>query len=186
MPRFHQHTPFPLSARARWTLAICAAALWIGCGGTSSPERRGLELPDSAPAWAGRGCAGHDDAADASMICALGSAVSTRNPALARTTAISRARTELARSIQVEIDSLLADYGTSTGEGARSSDDQRVIDVSRQITKVALEGSRVLGTWTSDEGEVFALVALQTDALGETTRRHAPPPSLSNPPGDPQ
>ena len=83
----------------------------------------------------------------------------TRNISLARTTATARARTEIARSLNTHVSAMLKDCQASTTGGSEyaesASDEQHIVDVSKQITKASLSGTRLKKTWISPKGTVF-------------------------------
>jgi hypothetical protein len=101
------------------------------------------------------------------MICGVGSAGGSRNASLMRSTATARARTELARSLQVKVKAMLKDYqATTTGGqdfGTAAADEQHIVDVSKQITDMSLSGTEVEDTWISQSGTFYALVAMDVD-----------------------
>ncbi len=146
-------------------LCILAATLW-GCA-SSGPEHPGSvieeELKD-APDWVLKGRGGDDD-----RIYGLGSVAGTRNVSLARTTAQGRGRTEIARSLQLQVESMLKDYQATTtgGEyfGRNASDEQHSEDVSRQITDMTLNGTRQDENWISSTGTLYVLMSLDVESF---------------------
>jgi len=91
----------------------------------------------------------------------------TRNVALARSTAIARARTEISRTLTVQVEAMIKDYqSTTTGGaefGAAANDEQHITDVSRQITDHSLAGTELVDSWISERGTFYALVALDAE-----------------------
>ena len=91
----------------------------------------------------------------------------TRNISLARTTAVARGRVELARTLQVKVKAMLKDYQATTTGGEQfreaSSDEQHVLDVSKQITDTALTGTEMRELWVSQNGTLYALVVLDVE-----------------------
>jgi hypothetical protein len=120
---------------------------------------------DGAPDWVTKGCASYIK--DSKIICGVGSIGGTRDPSLARTTAVGRARTEMARTLQTKVIAMLKDYQATTtgGEyfGKSASDEQHVVDVSKQITNTTLSGTEQNNSWISDNGTYYALVILNVE-----------------------
>ena len=124
---------------------------------------------EGAPPWVVKGCAAYIAGKDAKdkanpVVCGVGTMGSTRNAGLARETAIARGRTEIARSLQVQVQSMLKDYQASTtggqNYGTAASDEQHVVDVSKQITDMSLSGTEMVDSWISKNGNFYALVVL--------------------------
>lgn len=164
---------------------VCISAFALACAGRPGPS----DMPESsiladAPDWVLQSCSAYWGDNDA-RICGVGSAGGTKNISLARNAAIGRARTEIARSLQLKVKSMLKDYqATTTGGdeyGFAAADEQYVEDVSRQITDMTLSGTAMQDTWVAGNGTLFVLVALDVDTfkdslqnmtdLSETIRR---------------
>jgi hypothetical protein len=153
-----------------FTLCLLLAGLGSGC---ASPPAESAALDpelDGAPAWVVRGCPGSEN-----RICGVGSASGMQNSALRRTAAIGRARTEIARNLQVRVVALLKDYASTTAGGAdfrRTPDDeQHIVDVSKQITNMTLAGTEIMDTWTSRSSTYYALVTLDVEKFNHTVGR---------------
>ena len=105
-------------------------------------------------------------------ICGVGSVGGTRNPSLARTAAMARARTEIARSLEVKVQAMLKDYqATTTGGqefGTGAADEQHVVDVSKQITNTTLSGTELADSWVSANGTFYALVVWDADKFKDS------------------
>jgi len=160
-------------ARIGLALSLVAAA---GCA--STPEPPGNLVRDElagAPEWVRKGCSHAWEDEDDKRICGVGSMGGTRNAGLARAGATARARTEIARTLQVQVESMLKDYqATTTGGqefGRAAADDQHVTDVSRQITEMTLSGTEMVDSWISDSGTFYALVALDVERFKDAVGR---------------
>ena len=157
-----------------------AAGLALGCASDGSGA-----TPDSvaashlleadwrnAPAWVTRGC--HAQQAEGSdegkLICGVGSATASRNRVAARETAIARARTAMARGLQVTIESLVR-LEDSSRDAEHSESELRTI--VQQLSTASLPASRVVATWRAPSGAVHALVSLEV-ARVEQAMRQAP------------
>jgi len=119
---------------------------------------------DGAPKWVFDGCGAFWDKKEEKKICGVGSIGGTANASIARTTAVSRGRTEIARSLQTQVQAMVKDYqATTTGGqnfGTAASDEQHVEDVAKQITDLSLSGTEQVASWISPNGTFYALVVL--------------------------
>jgi hypothetical protein len=168
-------------------VSALASVLVFGLACASGPEPA---MPDSsvlagAPDWVLQSCSAYWGDDDGARVCGVGSAGGTKNISLARNAAIGRARTEIARSLQVKVKSMLKDYQATTTGGdeflVAAADEQYVEDVSKQITDMTLSGTAMQDTWVAHDGTMFTLVALDVDTfkdslnnmtdLSETIRR---------------
>jgi len=147
---------------------ICPLVLLVilgtGCG-SSGPKEPGSVIEkelDGAPDWVLEGEDG-----DGERIYGVGSVAGTRNVALARSTAQGRGRTEIARSLQLQVKSMLKDYQSTTtgGEyfGQHANDEQHIEDVSKQITDLTLSGTTQEKHWISDTGTLYVLMSLDVE-----------------------
>lgn len=170
----------------RILIAACLVTGAAACSTTPEPPGNHIRNEfEGAPDWVVRGCSRYWDDEDDRKVCGVGSVGSTRNAAMARSGAVARARTEIARTLQVEVESMLKDYqATTTGGqdfGRAAADEQHLEDVSRQITDMSLSGTELIDSWISDSGTFYALVALdlerfkdlvsQMENLSESVRR---------------
>lgn len=170
MRRLRQSTPSSSrSGRAPLVGAVLIAVFALAC---SSDGPDAAPILDSsplagAPDWVLHGCSAYWDGDDGARICGVGSVAGTRNVSLARTAAIGRARTEIARSLQTKVESMLKDYSTTTtgGEefGTGANDEQYIEDVSKQITQLTLSGTTLQDTWVGPDGTLYTLVALDVE-----------------------
>jgi hypothetical protein len=162
----------------RWVivgLALVGAGLFA-CSTTPVAPKDAIdsELAD-APDWVRKGCSAYWKEKETGRICGVGAMGSTRNAALARTGAMARARTEIARSLQTQVEAMLKDYQATTtgGEeyGLAAADDQHVEDVSRQITETTLSGTELVDSWISRSGTFYALVSLDVERFQDAVSK---------------
>ncbi len=155
-------------------LAMAVALTVAGCAGNKpkEPEEPRAAIAGElkgAPDWVIKGCAAYWGEKEEKRICGVGSVGGTRNISLARSGAIARARTEIARTLQVKIKSMLKDYSATTtgGEdyGAAAADEQHIEEVSKQITDMTLSGTEMVDSWMSDMGTLFVLVTLDLEGF---------------------
>ena len=155
--------------RIMWiVLSAIALAGLVGCG-SSGPKEPGSVIEkelDGAPDWVLKG-----KGADGKHIYGVGAVGGTRNVALARSTAQGRGRTEIARSLELSVQSMLKDYQSTTTGGEyfaqAANDEQHIEDVSRQMTNITLTGTRQEDHWISDTGTLYVLMALDVDDFKE-------------------
>lgn len=164
---------------ARALLALCLALLLpVGLIGCSSPDpapsRYAYPEPPSptealagAPSWVTRGCRSHwtDDEERRTVVCGVGSAGPNKNRVAARETAVARARSAVARSVQVTIESLVR------LEDSGETDDGELRSIVHQLTSASLPGCQVESVWRSSSGEVHALVSLEVARVQQSMRK---------------
>ena len=168
---------------ARWSrfilsmLMATAVALQLGCGAHSLPKTHavaGAEY-DGAPCWVTTGGACLQKDGKAKFVYSVGSAGGTRNAGLARDAALGRARTELARSLQVTVKSMLKDYQATTTGGAEfgtaANDEQHIEDVSKQITDLTLSGTEMNDMWVNHLGNTYVLARLDIEGFKSAVQR---------------
>lgn len=78
---------------------------------------------------------------------------------LSRTTALSRARDDVARQVQTAVKNAVTDYAQQSGEGKNQQTVQFVETISRQVANVTLSGVRTDRIEVADDGTVYALVS---------------------------
>ena len=86
---------------------------------------------------------------------------------LSRTTAISRARDDIARQVEVVVKNAITDYAQEAGEGSNTQTIQFVETISRQIAQVTLAGVRTVEVEVGKDGTVYALCMYPLSALQE-------------------
>jgi hypothetical protein len=164
-------------SRALLGCALIAILGLVACA--STPEKDILEPEDvmpeefaGAPSWVIEGCHALDGDERGKLICGVGSMGGSRNISLMRTTALARGRTEIARTLEVQVKAMLKDYQATTtgGEefGTAASDEQHVIDVSKQITDFSLSGTEMKDSWVSRSGTFYALVVLDVERFKDS------------------
>ena len=150
-------------------MALTIGALAACGGGEKPPPGEGFQAEfDGAPKWVRSGCSAFEG--EKNIICGVGSMGGTRNISMARRAAIGRARTDLARTLQVKVKAMLKDYSATTGDltAEASGDEQHVVDVSKQVTKFTLSGTAVHDTWISGRNTFWAIVVLDVEKFKNT------------------
>ena len=97
---------------------------------------------------------------------------------LSRTTAISRARDDIARQVEVVVKNAINDYAQQAGEGSNTQTIQFVETISRQVAQVTLAGVKTVEVEVAKDGTVYALCmyplsSLQEAAAAEFKRNEA-------------
>lgn len=149
----------------------------LGCAGaTPNPADRPAAVSPSealadAPNWLRRGCRAHwpNRNEGSQIVCGIGSAPSNRNLVAARETAIARARADIARSLEVTIESLVR-LDDQTGQEAELE------TIVHQLASASLRGIQLEEVWRSPSGEVHAMVSLDVDRVRDSVRSQ---PTLS-------
>ncbi len=132
------------------------ALMMFGCGGKKVPTVS-KQMSSQMPAWATTPPAG----------CAVGSYKSKGNIAMARTSATSRARDELARQLEVKVKSMIKDY---IEEGETNSEDfteEITTSVSKQVASMSLSGT-VAKRNDMMNNHFFTLVCLDINTFSDT------------------
>lgn len=156
-------------------LVVLLVALTAACAHRPGPGEAIAEEFDGSPEWVTKGCAAYWGDDDGARVCGVGAMAGTRNAALARTAAMGRARTEIARSLDTKVRSMLKDYhSTTTGGdefGFAAADEQAIDDVSKQITSMTLSGTTLQDSWISKNGTLYTLVALDVERFNDSISR---------------
>jgi hypothetical protein len=144
---------------------LALASIAMGCGGEPAPKTALQAEMEDLPKWALGNC--REGLPDQNMLCGSGSVQGMSNLGLARSAAEGRARTELARTLQVRVKSMLKDYQAATQGGANNdtASEQHIEDTAKQITDLTLSGTRVENTFVSNTGTFWALVVLDPNAF---------------------
>ncbi|MBO4712025.1 LPP20 family lipoprotein [bacterium] len=136
-------------------LSACGSADKKGTGNAVKNEF------DGAPKWV------LGSSSTAKEICGVGSAAGSRNVSMMRTTAMGRGRTEIARMLELKVQSMLKDYQSTTtgGEefGKAANDEQHIVDVAKQITDITLSGTEQKESWISDSGTLYVLMCSEVE-----------------------
>ncbi|MDD5717002.1 MAG: LPP20 family lipoprotein [Sulfuricurvum sp.] len=143
------------------SLAATAALLISGCAQktetsmtSNAPAHLNLEF-DGAPAWV-------MDPSVEGAICAVGSAkVGPAGMSFAITEATGNGRDDLARQIQTNVSNMLKNFTQQTGVGDQATVDKAVANVSKQLAKQDLSGSKATKKWISKTGTLWVLVVMQ-------------------------
>ncbi|MBP5202072.1 LPP20 family lipoprotein [bacterium] len=141
-------------------LSACGSADKKGTGNAVRNEF------DGAPKWV------LGSSSTPNQICGVGSAAGSRNVSAMRTSAMGRGRTEIARMLELKVQSMLKDYQATTtgGEdfGKAANDEQHIVDVAKQITDLTLSGTEQKESWISDSGTLYMLMCADLEKFKNT------------------
>ena len=84
-----------------------------------------------------------------------------------RTMALSRARDDIARQVEVMVKNAITDYAQEAGEGDNKQTIEFVETVSRQIVEVTLQGLKTKEVSVAEDGTVYALVEYSMNSFKE-------------------
>lgn len=87
-----------------------------------------------------------------------------RDNNMQRTMAMANGRDALARQTQVKVQNLLTNWSRATGAGDAQTYEANFENVSRQVSKQTLEGSRQLKRWVAPDGTLALLVGMADSA----------------------
>lgn len=148
---------------------LCSAGL--GACGKPSPKTALAAEMENLPPWALGKC--EESLKNKGALCGSGSVQGMSSVSLARSAAEGRARTELARVLQVRVKSMLKDYQSAAqgGPDNETTSEQYIEDTSKQITDVTLSGSRLEETFVTETGTFWALVVLDVNAFKDSLQQ---------------
>lgn len=157
-----------LSLLASFSIAIATGCATSPEQSTSNSRQRTRPPEESfaeAPTWVSGDCRAFWEKTDdrRRLVCGVGSAPANRNRVRARETAIARARSEIARSLQVTIENIVRLEDHEDG----SSDFDSIVD---QLSSASLRGCRTERVWRSASGEYHALVSLDVTRVQGSVR----------------
>lgn len=129
-------------ASAATSLALLVVLSILGC---SSTGPSGLSTARNSPEWISRPNRIGDEGSERAIF-AVGMADTNPNRSMQSTQARSRARTELARTVNVLVQSMVKDYMESNRDYYESMDTATSVeytqDISRQVTQQMISGSK--------------------------------------------
>jgi len=77
-----------------------------------------------------------------------------------RTEAAAAARDALAREIKIKVANMFKQFQATTGIGDDQTAEKATQNVSKQVAKATLSGSKIMKTWMSPKGTLFVLVGM--------------------------
>ncbi|NPA42093.1 MAG: hypothetical protein GXO18_07475 [Aquificae bacterium] len=136
--------------------------LMTSCGGKKEVKTgfEGDPCLKGAPKWV------LNPQASGVKVSAVGSArIGKAGLQFARTEALSNARDELARMIEIRVKNMVKNFMQVTGIGDNETVDRVSVQVSKQVAYQTIRGSRQLTLWKSPCNELFVLVGVDPDMV---------------------
>ena len=138
-------------------LALVAIALFAGCATEERVDTKAIPDFYLNPPFAEDAIYGVGDAKMSSL-------------STSRTMALSRARDDIARQVEVTVKNAITDYAQEAGSG----DDKQVIEfaetVSRQLVDTVLRMAKTKEVAVGEDGTVYAMVEYGTNSLVEAAQ----------------
>lgn len=88
----------------------------------------------------------------------------------ARNKAIARARVELANQMELKVQALTKDYVNVIGEGDNEIVESAFSQVSKQVSKQTLTGSRPVDMFMTNTKELYVLVAIPQETIRKSVK----------------
>ena len=150
-------------------LGLSLIAFAPACSSTQAenPNRVPAHLKGlNFPAWVlkGSGASGKEQE---KVFVGGGSVTCVRNHSLARTAAENRARSEVAKVLEVYSASMMKDYMASTtaGDMSASSEEQHIESTIKTVAKETMSGVQIVDHWYHPDGTVYARAELDLNSF---------------------
>lgn len=149
------------------------AAMLIGITGCSSKEEVKPEEPVAecvvegakAPEWV---CGSSDVPGYYTSVG--GAPFSKLGLSFSRREALANGRSNLAQQIESEVKDKVATFAQSTGVGDNEVADKVSTQVSKQVAKVTLKGSKQIKYWQAPSKEIYLLVAVPQSTVNQEVK----------------
>ncbi len=150
-------------------ITLSSAAFIASCGAkkeeAKAATKTGFEQDPcfkGAPGWV------FNPQVEGATLAAVGSAkIGKAGLSFARTEALSNARDELARMIEIRVKNMVKNFMQVTGIGDEETVDRVSVQVSKQVAYQTIRGSKQVAMWRSPCGELFVLVAVDPGTVKE-------------------
>jgi hypothetical protein len=141
-------------------MGLIAMVSLVGCSGRK-PEMSNQIQHANGPDWVNRG-SGAFGGEKGKMFYGVGIAGRSRNVAMRRSTADSRARAAIAETLDAYVAVLNKDYQTSAtaGDMSASSEQHHVQEALRTYSQMELSGVVIIDHWLDNDGTEYALAQL--------------------------
>src|SRR3954449_3614672 len=145
-------------------MALSCAAV-VACGTEKKPELSTQILHPNGPEWVNKGTGAFGE--KGKIFYGVGIASGIRNASLRRSTADSRGRSEIAKTLDTYVAVLNKDYQASTtaGDMSASSEEQHVQQALKTYSQMELSGVQIIDHWVDTDGTEYALASLDMDAF---------------------
>lgn len=153
-------------------MLIFALTFLGGCASTKDVMEDEFE---DAPSWVLDGGSSVDEGA-----AAVGSAkISKAGMNFTRTEALAYGRDELAKQLGVKVKNMVKNFTQTTGIGDDETVDKVSSQVSTQVTKETISGSRQKEMWISPSKDLYVLVFIDNETL-KTAVKNSVQTSMKN------
>ena len=139
----------------------------VACGGGGDKPQMSTQVQHAnGPDWVNRG-SGAYGGEKGRVFYGVGIASGIRNVAMRRSTADSRARSEISKTLDTYVSVLNKDYQASTtaGDMSASNDEQHVEQTLKTYSQMELSGALIIDHWVDTDGTEFALSQLDMDTF---------------------
>jgi len=166
-------------------LMVSAIIFAIGCATGEKQEKvtdqSSVSGTKNEPAWVTRCAAAFPDAGkDAFYGC--GSESGITNISLQTQTADSRARADLAKTLDTYVASFFKDYMSSASVMAKTNKDKKggvsateekqfVSSITKEVTEITLSGVQVKDRWRSPDGSLYSVVKVSFDNVAQSMEK---------------
>ena len=145
-------------------MAVAVVAM-VGCGG-DKPQMSNQIQHANGPDWVNKG-SGAFGGEKGKIFYGVGIASGIRNSAMRRSTGDSRARAEIAKTLDTYVSVLNKDYMASTtaGDMSASSEEQHVTQALKTYSQMELSGVGIVDHWVDNDGTEYSLAQLDMDTF---------------------
>lgn len=144
-------------------IAVVAAAALAACGSERKPELSSLLQRTNGPAWVQRG-SGAFGGEKGKVFYGVGIASGIRNASMRRSTSESRARDEIARTLDTYVTVLHKDY-LASADGVAAAREEQLEQALKTYSQTELSGAVIIDHWTDSDGTEYALAQLDMAAF---------------------
>jgi len=150
----------------RLILFLAALSLMlVGCVGSKPNNELADPCFKGAPAWV------LNPQVEGSLAAAGSAKKSAGGMQFTRDAAMSAARAEITRIMEVKVKTMMKDFTQVTGVGDAQTVDKVTSSVSKQVSAQTLQGTMQKAAWFSPCGEFYVLVALDPAKVKTLTKK---------------
>jgi hypothetical protein len=153
--------------KLKYIVGAMALSLILGGCGSSQPEVYVNPELVGAPAWV-------QIPQVEGKIAEMGSAPTNKmnNFSFQRELAMSNARTNLAKRLEIKVKSMFKTFSSQTSANSGTFD-MTAESVSKQITKQSLQGTSQQASWISKSGTLYVLMTIDTKSVADLMEQNA-------------
>ena len=141
-------------------MAVAVVAM-VACGADNKPQMSNQVEHANGPDWVNRG-SGAFGGEKGKVFYGVGIASGIKNRAMRRSTGDSRARAEIAKTLDTYVSVLNKDYMASTtaGDMSASSEEQHVQQALKTYSQMELSGALIVDHFIDNDGTEYSLAQL--------------------------